>query len=33
MLGVKGDVNGGGHADFQILLSHLVTLTMGDFIL
>ena len=30
---IEGDVNGDGKADFQIELSHLVTLTKGDFIL
>jgi RTX calcium-binding nonapeptide repeat (4 copies) len=30
---VEGDTNGDGRADFQIELSHLVTLTKGDFVL
>ena len=30
---VEGDRNGDGVADFQIELSHLVTLTKADFIL
>ena len=30
---IEGDVNGDGRADFQIELSHLVTLTKADFIL
>lgn len=30
---VEGDINGDGNADFQIELSHLVTLIKGDFIL
>lgn len=30
---VEGDINGDGKADFQIELSHLVKLTVGDFVL
>jgi Ca2+-binding RTX toxin-like protein len=30
---IEGDVNGDGKADFQIELSHLVSLSKGDFIL